>query len=403
MLKRLFQWIQQRLGRRAPEPTHTASLPGSPAPAAPPPIASRPTAVTAFVGPTATGPVDAAVSVTSVSEYTTRFGAVADVHPVSRAVEAFFLQGGTEAVVVRVQPADDTAPSFAAAVTGDAATPAGLHALDDRIGLLCVPPPALGLAAETPRAAYQQAAARCADLGAVLLMDPPPAWAEAAQHQQWGQIDPAYFALGSYADHAAVYFPRLPAGSPPLSGAVAGVIARTDAQRGVWKAPAGRAATLTGATGLSVTPSEALFEALNPRGINGLRMVPGSGVTVWGARTLRAATASDALRYLPVFRLRLHLADSLWHGLPWVAEAPNTDALWQQVRTAVRAFMQALYRQGAFAGATPDEAYFVQCGRGTTMTDADVAAGRMRLLVGFAPLKPAEFVILDRTFSAAQP
>lgn len=404
MIRRLFQWIQ-RLFRTPTRRTSRYAAPGGDASLdePPPAIEARPTAITAFVGTAASGPTDTALLVQSTSDYTTTFGPVTDDYPVGRAIESFFLNGGKDALIVRVQPTDDTEAAFEAAVLGDAAAQTGVHALDDRVGLLCIPPPALGLAAETPRTVYQQAAARCADWGAVLLIDPPPAWEAAARSQQWMQIDPAYFALGPHASYAVVYFPRLANGSPPLSGAVAGVIARTDTQRGVWKAPAGRSATIAGSTGLALSPSDALLEALNPIGINGVRVLPNSGVTVWGARTLAAATTSGALKYLPIRRLKMHLEDSLQHGLRWVADAPSAEPLWGQIRTVVSAFMQTLYRQGAFQGATPDDAYFVQCGRGVTMTDHDVAAGRVHLTVGFAPHKPAEFEIVNLTLAAVAP
>lgn len=403
MLRRLVQWIQQLFRPRARRTARYTAPEAEASDGSLRAIEARPTAVTAFIGTAASGPADTALSVQSASGYAATFGPVTDDHPVGRAVESFFLNGGADALVVRVQPADDSEAAWEAAVTGEATAQTGLHALDDRVGLLCIPPPASGLAAETPRTVYQQAAARCVDWGAVLLIDPPPAWDAAARNQQWAQIDPAYFALGPHASHAAVYFPRLVDGTPPLSGAVAGVIARTDAQRGVWKAPAGRSATVAGSAGLSMPTSDALLEALNPIGINGLRALPSGGVTVWGARMLSAAVTPGALKYLPVRRLHMHVDDSLRHGLQWVADELNAEPLWERIRMAVHAFMQMLYRQGAFQGATPGDAYLVQCGRGATMTDHDVAAGRVRLTVGFAPLKPAEFELINLTLPAVAP
>ena len=364
--------------------------------------------MTAFVGTTASGPADTPVSVSSIHDFVQAFGAVSDAHPVGRAIDSFFLNGGAEAVVVRVQPTNDSTEALSSALLGDPGEHTGLHALTQstapRFGLLCIPPPTLDATAETPIPVYQRAAALCAEHRAMLILDPPPHWADAASTPPWTSIDPAYFALGPHAAHAMTYFPRLAPGAPPVSGAVAGVIARTDAQRGVWKAPAGPEASLAGISALALTPSAALYEALNQHGINGLRTRPNLGVVVWGARTLLTPAApSDPLRYIPVQRLKLFLEASLIDSFDGGASARNEPALWTQLREATERFLMTLFRRGAFAGSTPRDAYFIQCGLGTTMTSNDVATGRVHLTVGFAPLKPAEFVLLKLTFHALTP
>src|SRR3712207_7651940 len=171
------------------------------------------------------------------------------------------------------------------------------------------------------------------------------------------------------------------------SGAVAGLIARTDATRGVWKAPAGTEATLAGVAGFSVMLTDRENGDLNPVGINCLRAFPVIGRVSWGARTLRGADQlSDEYKYLPVRRLALYIEESLYRGLKWVVFEPNDEPLWSQIRLNVGAFMNRLFRQGAFQGTTPREAYFVKCDKETT-TQGDINLGIVNVVVGFAPLK----------------
>jgi phage tail sheath protein FI len=171
-------------------------------------------------------------------------------------------------------------------------------------------------------------------------------------------------------------------------------MARTDTDRGVWKAPAGLQATLTGVPDLAVRLSDDQNGQLNPLGINCLRAFPVVGRVVWGARTLAGADmlASD-WKYVPVRRLALYLEESLYRGTQWVVFEPNDEPLWAQIRLSVGSFMHEQFRQGAFQGATPREAYFVKCD-GETTTQADRDRGIVNILVGFAPLKPAEFVVI---------
>jgi phage tail sheath protein FI len=178
------------------------------------------------------------------------------------------------------------------------------------------------------------------------------------------------------------------------SGAIAGIVSRIDASRGVWKAPAGLEATLNGVFDLSVPLTDPENGELNPLGVNCLRLRPAAGPVVWGARTRQG---DDRLvsewKYVPVRRLALYLEESLYRGLQWVVFEPNDEPLWAQIRLNVGSFLQSLFRQGAFQGRTPAEAYFVKCSRETT-TQNDIDRGIVNVVVGFAPLKPAEFVIL---------
>ncbi len=201
-----------------------------------------------------------------------------------------------------------------------------------------------------------------------------------------------------------MFFPRLNFSNPlhdnriePFApgGAVAGVMARTDANRGVWKSPAGLDATLSGVLSLSVTLTDPENGALNQLGVNCIRNFPNNGPTVWGARTLKGADsiASD-WKYLAVRRMALFLEESLYRGMQWVVFEPNDEPLWAQIRLNAGAFMQTLFRQGAFQGASPKDAYFVRCDS-TTTTQTDIDSGIVNIIVGFAPLKPAEFVVIQ--------
>jgi uncharacterized protein len=203
--------------------------------------------------------------------------------------------------------------------------------------------------------------------------------------------------------NAAAYFPRLKLADPlresrlrgfAPSGVIAGLFARMDATRGVWKAPAGVDATLSGVQELAYAMTDAENGVLNPLGLNCLRIFPIYGPVSWGARTLVGADAqASEWKYVPVRRLALFLEESLFRGTKWVVFEPNDEPLWAQIRLNIGAFMQNLFRQGAFQGTSPREAYFVKCDKETT-TQADRNLGIVNIEVGFAPLKPAEFVVI---------
>ncbi|GAA2834775.1 phage tail sheath subtilisin-like domain-containing protein [Kitasatospora sp. CM 4170] len=207
-------------------------------------------------------------------------------------------------------------------------------------------------------------------------------------------------ALSTPSDYGAAYYPWLRVSDPigkgrnptiavPPSGAVAGLYARIDNSRGVFKAPAGTEAGLAGAIGLCDDLQDADQDVLNPVGLNALRRFPGYGIVAWGART----SATDAAwRYIPVRRTAIFLRASIHRGIQWAVFEPNDEPLWSQLRLNVRAFMLTQFRAGAFQGATPAEAFFVACDA-TTTTQQDIDNGVVNLHVGFAPLKPAEFVV----------
>jgi uncharacterized protein len=216
---------------------------------------------------------------------------------------------------------------------------------------------------------------------------------------------------GIVGTNAAFYFPWVTAPDPlsqnlpsqyPPSGFVAGIYARTDGTRGVWKAPAGTEATLTGATGVVVPLNDKENGVLNPQAVNCIRTFNVYGTIVWGARTLQGNDEiGSEWKYVPVRRTALFIEESLFRALKWVVFEPNDEPLWAEIRLNVGAFMQNLFRQHAFQGLTPADAYFVKCDKETT-TQNDINLGIVNIVVGFAPLKPAEFVIIKIQQMAGQ-
>jgi phage tail sheath protein FI len=216
---------------------------------------------------------------------------------------------------------------------------------------------------------------------------------------------------GKDAINAAFYFPWIKAPDPnleyrlrdfPPCGFVAGLYARTDATRGVWKAPAGTDASLTGAAGVKEVLDDKQNGTLNTQAINCIRTFPVYGTVIWGARTLDGNNERGSeWKYIPVRRMALFLEESLFRALKWVVFEPNDEPLWSQIRLNVGAFMHDLFRKGAFQGSTPRDAYFVKCDSETT-TQTDINLGIVNIVVGFAPLKPAEFVILKIQQMAGQ-
>jgi phage tail sheath protein FI len=183
---------------------------------------------------------------------------------------------------------------------------------------------------------------------------------------------------------------------------MAGVFARTDANRGVWKAPAGIDATIANVYAPAVLLSDDQHGVLNPVGVNCLRQFPIYGSVVFGARTLAGSDAeASQWKYVPVRRTALYILESLRRGLTWVTFEPNDEPLWGQIRMNVGAFMQGMFRQGAFQGKSPRDAYLVKCDSETTQ-QADINLGIVNVVVGFAPLKPAEFVFITLQQLAGQ-
>ncbi|NML16820.1 phage tail sheath C-terminal domain-containing protein [Azohydromonas caseinilytica] len=310
---------------------------------------------------------------------------------------------GAAGYVVGDEGADGGPPTADALVGAVAeANDRGIYALRrvDLFNLLCIPRAAV-LGADDDaqmRQVVEKAIAFCQSRRAFMLVDIPEAINEVAEVKDW--LD----AHGNFRSrNAALFFPRLRIADPLAeyrprsrgnSGTLAGVFARTDAERGVWKAPAGIEATLRGIDDVDYRLTDAENGVLNPLAINALRVFPIYGLVSWGARTLDGADqAGSEWKYIPVRRLALMLEESLFRGTKWVVFEPNDEPLWARIRLNIGAYMNSLFRQGAFQGTTPKEAFFVKCDAETTTQD-DRNQGIVNIEVGFAPLKPAEFVVI---------
>ena len=288
---------------------------------------------------------------------------------------------------------------------GDQSQKTGIYALAmaDIFNILCLPadPAALYIPSD-----IDTAAKFCSDHRAMLIVDPPTSWTDPLD--DFTKIS-SNLPFGPRSANAAVYYPNLTltdsAGATFTAGpcgAVAGVWAATDGSRGVWKAPAGTAATISGITGFAAHVTDAESGTLNPLAINTLRTMPAAGPVVWGARTtVGTDQAASQWKYLPVRRLALYIEESLRRSLQWVVFEPNDEPLWSSIRLNVTTFMQGLFRQGAFEGSTAANAYLVQCDASNNPQD-QIDLGIVNILVGFAPLYPAEFVIINIQQQAGQ-
>lgn len=309
---------------------------------------------------------------------------------------------------------DVSSADISTALIGNALGKTGIHALEnvDLFNLLCIPRTSMvgskqGLLESTAAQAVMSVAIQyCRQRRAFFIMD-TPSWVNGpAEVRTWLQEN------DTLRDHnAALFFPRVKIPDPlnkfrlrsvGASGTIAGLFARIDKERGVWKAPAGAEASLRNVAAFDYSLTDPENGALNPLAINGLRSFPIYGNLCWGARTLKGSDdAASEWKYVPVRRLALFIEESLFRGLKWVVFEPNDEPLWGQIRLNVGAFMQNLFRKGAFQGSTPREAYLVKCDRETT-TQNDINLGIVNIVVGFAPLKPAEFVIIKLQQLAGQ-
>ena len=357
----------------------------------PPPIAAASTSIALFIGWAPSGPTEKAVRIASFVDYETSFGTLNDPRSLlGHALTHFFDNGGTDAFVLRIAGADGgfiapTDGTFVQALNA-AFVEGGPVAAIDTFNLICVP----GL---TDAAATAMLQAYAAAHRAFLIAD--------CEENATVASLPASLAgkTGANAANAALYFPWVIApdplnGSPrafPPCGFVAGIYARSDASRGVWKAPANE--SLVGASGLTVMVGNADQERLNLLGVNCLRNFPGLGLVVWGARTLAGTEArASELKYVNVRRLMIFVEQSVDAGTKWAAIEPNGAALWTKLRASVDDFLGGLWENGALIGDTPTQAYFVKCDA-TTMTQADIDNGVLNIVIGVAPVQPAEFVI----------
>ena len=333
---------------------------------------------------------------------------------------AHYALGSSDASTV----ASSTSPSSNYSAT-EAATPNGLPQSAQLIGsplgftgiyalqkvpifnLLCIPEAARAQAGSpsaldtgiNPVEIYSAAITLCDQQRAMLLIDPPPNVTTVS-----GAVDWKSNTIGVVDSNGAAFWPRLRLADAlnngnlrtfAPSGVVAGVFSKSDGQNGVWTAPAGITASLNGVQNMTYQMSDAENGQLNPLGLNCFRTFPIYGPVLWGSRTLVGADAmANQWKYVPVRRMALFLESSLYQGLQWVVFQPNADPLWASIRLNVSSFMQTYFLKGAFQGTTPDQAYFVKCDDETT-TQTDIDNGVVNILVGFAPLVPAEFVVIQ--------
>jgi phage tail sheath protein FI len=354
--------------------------------------------VTAFIGYLASGPLGTPVQCFDFGDFQQKFGDLDTSCPTSFQVSQFFLNGGSEAWISRL-----AAPPTGFDIAGS------LQALDAMpiVNLIAVP----DMAAIAP-ADYATAATAILNYAlrrkAFAILDIPATLQTPKAAADWMTNVAPTFGPGLIS--GAAYFPQVEVPTPPdsdliplgASGTMAGVYATTDISRGVWKAPAGITAPLTNVQQLQYVMTDAENGTLNPLGMNALRNFPVYGNIPWGARTLASANAADDdWKYISVRRLALYIEQSLKQGLQWVVFEPNDESLWAQIRLTVNSFLQPLYQQGAFVGSTPSQAYQVICDASTT-TPEDMDNGIVNILILFAPVKPAEFVVISIQQMAGQ-
>ena len=352
-------------------------------------IRSVPTSIVAMVGSFPKGPMNVVKPIQSWQAFEQEYGGISPHSLSSYCIKQFFDNGGIHLRVVRIGsgPVQTTTPFFR-----------GLSSLN-RFGdftILCIPQTE---ELSDPNAAkvMQEAIALVSRHQALYLLDPPRKHATrttVSSMEGWLATQ-----TGIRHPNVATYFPRIRVRADltssarrtiPVSGTMAGVIARIDQARGVWKAPAGTEAVLRNVLSLERYVTTSDIHRLTKLSINPLRATTSSRLLAWGARTL--ANHSE-WRYLSVRRMALFLEASVYRGTSWVVFEPNDEPLWVTIRQTVGTFMNSLFRRGAFQGSKTKEAYFVKCGFETT-TYAEQAAGLVNIIIGFAPLKPAEFVIV---------
>jgi phage tail sheath protein FI len=366
-------------------------------------VVSAPTATTAFVGYAQAGPLDNPITIESAAAYQATFGKISAAQPLSTGIEDYFLNGGRKAVIVRAR--SDGRRGAADALIGNAKAKTGLHALarvEERLGLLVIPD--AGFLSEKDAALVMKAAVSYAEAHGIFFIADVPNTVTSNGHDaavRWS-------AGLARSRNMAIYHPwvarAVGSGSKktirPPSPMAAGIYARLDQSSGVWKAPTGQEATAVGGIRLAHTVTEDHTEKLSSASINPVRKITGNRIVLWGARTF-APAGDNEWKYVNVRRFALFLEHSIQDSLSWAVFEPNAEPLWAQIRLEVSAFLYTAWRAGALQGVTPKDAYFVKCDA-TTMTQNDIDNGNVNVMIGIAPVRPAEFVIIRIGFQAAQ-
>jgi hypothetical protein len=406
------------------------------------PVVAAPTSNAAVIDWFPQGPIGQAVRITSLGQLDSVFGGLSEGSEGSYAVQQFFLNGGSLVWVVRVAPEDDSGPwaadgsDFTAALLAQlGGSPAIVPALTAEIFNILLVPGAALLPPDSSASVIRQAVLFCQQNQAFFLVDPPPpsailqnpaqvqtqlypwlgnettqpAWVDSTPHEASIMAWAESYAV-SQNNSAATYYPWLTLPDPVNnsnprlvgpSGTVAGIYARTDASQNVWSAPAGTDAVLIGAT-LSVALTDSDTGILAPQGINPLRSLPNTGNVVWGARTLAGSDLQESqFKYVNVRRLTNFIEQSLVQSLQWTVFDPNAAPLWNAIQLEATSFLAGLFAQSAFQGTTPAQAYFVQCDSSTT-SPQNILDGVVNVIVGFAPVYPAEFIVLQIQLMAGQ-
>ena len=343
------------------------------------------TNTTAFIGVSEKGPQDYAMPISSFAEFQANYGSFLKGNWLAYAVQQFFNNGGTRLYIARVSCTDKRSPT-----ESDYQSAFSLLDSIKDINLIAVP----GIGSPS---IFSFGSNYCEKRGDSFFLG------------EMKESDTSLVKAQSFFNRVAVknsfgavFFPWIKIKDPanfspnpiavPPSASVAGVIARTDIARGVWKSPAGPESNIVDAVGLVANVSGQEQNSFNNMGINTIRSFPGRGIFIWGARTLGTSSSSE-YKYISVRRLSIFIEQSIQQGTQWVVFEANEKPLWENIRTVVSNFMMGLFKAGALQGSKPDDAYFVKCGKDTT-TQMEINQGILNITVGFSPLRPTEFSIL---------
>ncbi len=364
-------------------------------------ISGVPTSISVFIGSaTENELVDYdPVRISSYDEYNSNFGNHLRHRTLSQGLELYFLNGGRDCYIIDIGKLPDANDNSDGQMNRQYKLAMKNLESIEVFNLLIISKP-VQMTDDIYLDIISEASNYCQRRHAFLLLDPLKEW---QTYEDVLNDADGVTSLRSAVDpnSSALYFPRLCRNNNAVRGAsqvaldptpaIAGLISRFDYQYGVWKAPAGINADIHGITNVDVQLTEAQNEFLNQMGINCLRLRDRK-VVCWGARTLAGFVESE-WKYVPTRRLALHIEESVYQGTQWIIFEPNDEPTWASVRAVVNQFMQNLFRVGAFQGDSQRDAFFVKCDSETT-TVSDQNEGLMNIVVGFAPLKPAEFVVV---------
>jgi phage tail sheath protein FI len=367
------------------------------------PIEAVSTSVLGIVGVTLAGTVSGATKVTSWQGFIDAFGRTDPGSFTAEAVWGFFHNGGSEAWVLKV-PHPTVPDGIPEAATHDPdavlarVLVEGIESLDGSSPvdvLIC--PDMLMVHDDRLRGSVIEAMTRFAERHLRFAIVDLPAIGDDQELVDWRLKYATSAFAAAYAPHVEIV--HLDPGVPeptrfvPPSGVVAGVYAKVEERRGVWRAPAG--VEVEGVVGLGEVYTDIRQDLLNPAAVNVIRDFPQRGIMIWGARTL---SSDPEWRYVSVRRLASMIERSITRGTQWVVFEPNDEPLWTAVKSSIEDFLFDLWKSGALVGSKPKDAFFVRVGHGETMTQTDIDDGRLIITIGFVPLKPAEFTIVTITY-----